>query len=90
MNCKILFLKRAKVSELPILFVKIILLYYNGRDERVLEKSMFDIELRNVVDIISCSICFPSGGDFIKQTLRELIFSYFKEIAKIFKPPPLL
>ena len=32
----------------------IIPLNYSGREERVLKKSMFDIEPRNVVDIISC------------------------------------
>ena len=43
---------------------------------------MFDVEPRNVADIISCSLCCPSGGDFIKEILRELIFSYLKKIAK--------
>ena len=40
---------------------------------------MFDIEPGNVVDIISCSICCPSGVEFFKQILRGLIFSYLKE-----------
>ena len=40
---------------------------------------MFDIEPRNVADIISCSVCCPSGGDFIKEILRGLIFSYLKK-----------
>ena len=61
MNWKMLFLKKARLSEL---------------EERVLKKSMFEIELRNVADIVSCSVCCPSGGDFIKGILRGLIFSY--------------
>ena len=52
MNCKMLFLKRTKL-------VKVILLDFSGREELVLETIMFDIEPRNVVDIISCSICCP-------------------------------
>ena len=88
MNCKMLFLKRARLSELIIL-VKIIPLDCSGREERVLKKIMFDIEPRNVADIISCSVCCPSGGDFIKEILRGLIFSYLKKIAKFSKPPPL-
>ena len=28
---------------------------------------MFGIEARNLDDIISCFIYFPSGGDFVKQ-----------------------
>ena len=51
---------------------------------------MFDIESRNVVNIVSRSICCPSGEDFIKQIFRGLIFSSFKEIAKFSKPSPLL
>ena len=50
---------------------------------------MFDIEPRNVTDIISYSVCYPAGGDFIKEILRELILSYLKKIAKFPKPPPL-
>ena len=55
-NSKMLFLKTA--------------LDYSGREERVLKKIMFDIEPRNAADIISCSVCCPSGGDFIKEILR--------------------
>ena len=50
---------------------------------------MFDIEPRNVDDIISGSVCCPSGGDFIKEIFRGLIFSYLKKIAKFSKKPPL-
>ena len=50
---------------------------------------MFDTEPRNVADIISCSVCCPSGRDFIKEILRGLIFSYLKKIAKFSKPPQL-
>ena len=50
---------------------------------------MFNIEPRNVADIISCSVYSPSGRDFIKEILRGLIFSYLKTIAKFSKPPPL-
>ena len=67
----------------------IIPLNYSGREERVLKKSMFDIQPKNVVDIISCSICCLSGVDLIKEILRGLIFSYLKEIAKFSKSPPL-
>ena len=88
MNCKMLFLKRARLSELIIL-VKIIPLDCSGREERVLKKIMFDIEPRNVADIISCSVCCPSGGYFIKEIVRGLIFSYLKKIAKFSKPPSL-
>ena len=51
---------------------------------------MFDSEPRNVADIISCSVCCPSGGDFIKEILRGLVFSYLKKIAKFSKPPPVV
>ena len=44
---------------------------------------MFDIEPRNVADIISCSVCCPSGGDFIKKILRGLIFSYLKKNSEV-------
>ena len=50
---------------------------------------MFDIEPRNVANIISCSVCCPTVGDFIKEVLRGLIFSYLKKLAKFSKPPPL-
>ena len=46
---------------------------------------MLDSEPRNVADIISCSVCCPSGGNFIKEVLRELIFSYLKKLAKFSK-----
>ena len=84
------FLKKSETFRTPYNFLKIIPLCNSGREERVLRKTIFDIEPRNVVDIISCSICCPSGGDFIKQILRGLIFSHPKEIAKFSKPPPLL
>ena len=77
------FLKMSKTFGTPYDFVKIIPLNYSGREERILKKSMFDIEPRNVADVISCSVCCPSGKDFIKEILRGLIFSYLK------KPPPL-
>ena len=51
---------------------------------------MFDIEPRNVADIICCSVYCPSRGNFIKEILRGLIFSYLKKIAKSSKPPPSL
>ena len=71
-------------------FINIIPLAYSRREERVLKKSIFDIEPRNVVDIIYCSIFCPTGRDFIKEILRGLIFSYLKEIAKFSKPLSLL
>ena len=83
------FLKKSETFRTPYTFVKIIPLDYRRREERVLKKIMFDIEPRNVADIISCSVCCPSGGDFIKEILRGLIFSYLKKIAKFSKPPPL-
>ena len=88
MNCKRLFLKRAKLSELLIFFAKIIPFNYSGREERVLKKSMFRIEPRNVVHIIPFSICCPSGGDFIKKTLRGLIFSFLnhRRCCNVYKP----
>ena len=48
-------------------FVNITSLNYSGREERVFKRSMFGIEARNFVDIISCSIYCPSGDDFVKQ-----------------------
>ena len=89
MNCKMLFLKRAKLSELLILLSRLFhSITVDGKNE--LLKKMFDIEPRNVVDIISCSVCCPSGGDFIKEVLRGLIFSYLKKTAKCSKPSPLI
>ena len=59
------FLKKSKTFRTRYTFVKIIPLNYIGREEQALKKNMFDIESKNVVDIISCSICCPSGGSFI-------------------------
>ena len=81
------FLKKSKTFRTLYTFVKITPLNYSRREERVLKKNMFGIELRNVVDIISCSICCPNGGDFIKQILRGLNLSYLKEIVRFSKPP---
>ena len=81
------FLKKSKTFRTLYTFVKITPLNYSRREERVLKKNMFGIELRNVVDIISCSICCPNGGDFIKQILRGLSLSYLKEIVRFSKPP---
>ena len=39
---------------------------------------MFEIKPRNFFNIISCLMCCPSDGDFIKEILRGLIFSYLK------------
>ena len=83
------FLKKSKTLRTPYTFVKIILLDYSGREEQVLKKSMFDIEPRNVANIISWSVCCPSGGDFIKEVLRGMIFSYLKKTAEFSKPLPL-
>ena len=47
---------------------------------------MLEIEPRNVADILSCSVCCPSGEDFVKEILSELIL---KKVAKFSKPPPL-
>ena len=41
-----------------------------------------DIEARNVVNIISCSVCCPSNWDFIKDIFRGLILSNLEKIAK--------
>ena len=81
------FLKKSKTFRTLYTFVKTTPLNYSRREERVLKKNMFGIELRNVVDIISCSICCPNGGDFIKQILRGLNLSYLKEIVRFSKPP---
>ena len=89
MNCKMLFLKKSETFRTPYTFVMTIPLDYSGREERVLEKIMFHIEPRNVADIISCSVCCPVGGDFIKEILRGFIFSYLKKVTKFSKPPPL-
>ena len=86
MNCKMLFLKRARLWELFILLSRL----FHSIAERALKKIMFDIEHRIVADVISCSVCWTSGGDFIKEILRGLSFSYLKKIAKFSKPPPLL
>ena len=88
-SCKMLFLKGAKLSGLLIHLSRLFhSITVDGKKEFL--KNMSNIELGNVVDIFSCSICVPSGGDFIKQILRGFIFSYLKEIAKFSKPPPLL
>ena len=43
------------------------------------KKSMFDIEPRNTADIISCFVCCPRGGDFIKEIIMGMAFSYLKK-----------
>ena len=89
MNCKMFFLKRAKLSELRIfLSTSFHSITVDGKNE-FLVLSMLESEPRNVVHIMSCSLCCPSGGDFIRQILRGLIFSYLKEIAKFSKLTPL-
>ena len=88
MNCRMLFLKRARLSELLMLLSRLFhSITVDGKNKFL--KNLFDIEPRNVANIISCSVCCPSGGDFIKEILRGLIFSYLKKIAKFSKPPPL-
>ena len=84
------FLKNSESFRTPYTFGNITPFNYIGREERVLKKSMFDIEPRNFADIISCSMYCPSGGVFIKQILGGLIFSYLKKIAKFSKLPTLL
>ena len=69
MNYKNAFLKKSETFRTPYTFVKIVPLNYSGREGRVLKKSMFDIEPRNLVNIISCSICCPSGGHHISSIL---------------------
>ena len=83
------FLKKSETFRTPYTFVKMIPFDYSGWEEGVLKKIIFDIEPRNVADIISCSVCCPSGGDFIKEIRRGLSFSYLKKIGKFSKPPPL-
>ena len=63
MNYKMLFLKIAKLSEFVIPLSRLFHLITVNRKNEFLKKSMFDIEPRNLVDIISCSVCIPSGGD---------------------------
>ena len=84
-----LFLKRARLSELLILLSRFFHSITEDEKNEFLKKIMFDIEPRNVVDIISCSVCCPSGGDFIKEILRGFIFSCLKKVAKFSEPPPL-
>ena len=85
-NCKMLFLKRARLSELLILLSRLFhSIIVDGKNEFL--KKVY-IKPMNVTDIISCSVCCPSGGDFIKEILRELIFSCLKKIEKFSKPPP--
>ena len=71
MNCKMLFLKRARLSELLILLSRLLNSITVDWKNEFLKKNMFDIEPRNVADIISCSVCCPSGRDFIKEILRD-------------------
>ena len=85
MNCKVLFLKRGRLSKLLILLSR---LFHSITEDR--KNEFFDSEPRNVVDNISCSVCCPSGGDFIKEILRGLVFSDLKKIAKFSKPPPIV
>ena len=76
MNCKILFFKKSETFRTSYTSVKIIPLDYSGREERFSKESMCDIEPRNVADITPCTICCPSGGDFIKEILREMTFTW--------------
>ena len=69
----------SETFRIPYTFVKIIPLDYSRREERVFKKIMFDIEPRNVAVIISCSVCCPNGGDFIKEIITGLIFIYLKK-----------
>ena len=83
MNCKMLFLKRARLSELLILLSR--LFHLNTVDgKNKLLKNIFNVEGSNVADIISCSVRCPIGGHYIKEILRELIFSYLKKNNKVF------
>ena len=78
MDRKILFLKRAK---LLILLSRLSHSITYDRKNEFLKK--VDIEPRYIVNIISCSVCCPSGGDFIKEILRRLIFVILKN-SKVF------
>ena len=78
MNRKMLFLTRARLSGLLILLPRLFHSITEGGKNEFLKKLCLTLNL-NVADIISCSGCWPSGGDFIKEILRVLIFSYPKK-----------
>ena len=77
MNCKLLFLKRAKLLEfLMISYGFDYSLDCTGREKRVLKKGMFDTEPSNVFDIVSCSVCFPSHDKVFGVTSRFQIIHF--------------
>ena len=57
------FLKKSDTFRTPYTFKLFHSITVDRKNEFL---NMFDIEPRNVADIISCSVC-PSGGDFIKE-----------------------
>ena len=63
MNWKMLFLKKSETFRTSYTFKLFHSITVDRKNEFL---NMFDIEPRNVADIISCSVC-PSGGDFIKE-----------------------
>ena len=78
-NCKILFFKRARLSELITL------------SSRLFHSSTVDgkNEFLKKVAVIIYFVCNPSSGDFIKEILWGLVFSYLWKKANFPKPLPL-
>ena len=89
MNCKMLFLKLAKLSELLILLSRFFdSIAVDGKNE-FLKKVCVTLNrgMLSILFLVLCAVLVV--GILSKQIFRGLIFSSLKEIAKFFKPRPL-
>ena len=78
MNCKMLFLKRARLSELLIILSKLFHSITEDGKNEFLKKIMFDIEPRNVADIICITYCFSVCITYCFNFLMWLVYSIRK------------
>ena len=90
MNCKMLFLKRAKFSERFILLSTLLHpITVDGKNE-FLKKVCLALK-RGILSILFHVLyTVLLVGTLSNRMLGGLIFSYLKEIAKFSKPPTLL
>ena len=87
MNCKMLFWKRARISELLILLPRLFHSITVHRRNEFLKKLCLTLNLGMLLILLLVRYALLVVG--ICEILRGLILNYLKKIAKFSKPPPL-
>ena len=72
------FLKNMEAFRIPYPFARIFPINFSGWEARISEKSMFNVELRNDVNI-SCSVCTPNREDIIELITGDLLLISLKK-----------